>query len=71
MKEVRGDASEKARALMLAEDFPETCRVIHEARETLDGPLKGCRLSEAHGAPRPIQTRAVVHGQPVDGFSCY
>ena len=49
VKEVR-DASEKARALMLAEDFPETCRVIHEARETLDGPLKGvaCLKHTAH-----------------------
>jgi vacuolar protein sorting-associated protein 54 len=49
VKDVR-DASEKARALMLAEDFPETCRVIHDARATLDGPLKGveCLKHTAH-----------------------
>ena len=43
-------ASEKARELMLAEDFPETCRVIAAARKTLDGELKGveCLRHTAH-----------------------
>ena len=44
---------------MLAEDFPETCRVIHEARETLDGPLKGvaCLNTRATTSPNSKTSR--------------
>ena len=51
--------------------LPETCRVIHEARRRWTARSKVSLLKHTAHHLAQFQDLAVVHGQPVDGFSCH